>query len=196
MSDSSIFVASGSLNGLDPTVSKNNNPTYEILNADGTPRRGSTEWPLLVKAQPYYMYPFLHLLNDGTLFSFASKSSEALDIASGRSRKTFPDLPGTYRTYPNTGGSVLLPLSSANNWEPEILICGGGAYQDINPPSDPSCGPSTTTLPPPNGKWTPCPKPASWSKASSSQTTQSFGSTAPTAAPRASTSPTTVLSTS
>ena len=49
-------------------------------------------------------------------------------------------LPGDYRTYPNTGGSVLLPLTSMNGWEPEILICGGGAYQDITSPTDASCG--------------------------------------------------------
>lgn len=35
---------------------------------------------------------------------------------------------------------MLLPLSSKSNWEPEILICGGGAYQDITSPTDPSCG--------------------------------------------------------
>ncbi len=51
-----------------------------------------------------------------------------------------PDLAGDYRTYPNTGGSVLLPLSSQNNWAPDIVICGGGAYQDITSPTDPSCG--------------------------------------------------------
>jgi hypothetical protein len=35
MPDGTVFVASGSLNGLDPTVSSNNNPTYEILSPEG-----------------------------------------------------------------------------------------------------------------------------------------------------------------
>jgi hypothetical protein len=48
--------------------------------------------------------------------------------------------PGDYRTYPNTGGSVLLPLSSANNWDLDIIICGGGAYQSLDSPTDQSCG--------------------------------------------------------
>lgn len=34
MPDGTVFVASGSLNGLDPTVLVNNNPTYEILDAE------------------------------------------------------------------------------------------------------------------------------------------------------------------
>lgn len=95
---------------------------------------------ILVKNQPYYMYPFIHLLNNGNLFVFVSKSSQIFDVASNTVVQEFPDLPGDYRTYPNTGGSVLLPLSSANNWAPDIIICGGGAYQDITSPTDPSCG--------------------------------------------------------
>lgn len=35
MSDGTVLVASGSLNGLDPTVLSNNNPTYEILSPEG-----------------------------------------------------------------------------------------------------------------------------------------------------------------
>ncbi|EMC97752.1 carbohydrate-binding module family 18 protein [Baudoinia panamericana UAMH 10762] len=132
LADGRIFVASGSLNGLDPTVLKNNNPTYEILSAGGESES--------VKAQPYFMYPFIHLLRDGTLFVFTSKSSVRFNAASNNQVTSYPDLPGDYRTYPNTGGSVLLPLSSANEWTSDIITCGGGAYQDITSPTDPSCG--------------------------------------------------------
>jgi hypothetical protein len=86
------------------------------------------------------MYPFVHLLKDGSLFIFVSKSAEQFSLSNNAVLRSYPDLPGDYRTYPNTGGSVLLPLSSANNWNPEIVICGGGAYQDITSPCDPSCG--------------------------------------------------------
>ena len=55
MPDGSIFVASGSLNGLNPTVLANNNPTYEILSAEGVTLGQSITMQLLVKAQPYYM---------------------------------------------------------------------------------------------------------------------------------------------
>lgn len=35
---------------------------------------------------------------------------------------------------------MLLPLTSSRDWQPDIVICGGGAYQDITSPTDPSCG--------------------------------------------------------
>ncbi|KAI1914472.1 hypothetical protein LOZ39_004482 [Ophidiomyces ophidiicola] len=140
LEDGRIFVASGSLNGDDPSVAENNNPTYELLDRDGSPYGDSIELSILERNQPYYMYPFLHLLRDGTLFIFVSKSAEIFDVDSGITVKTLPDLPGDYRTYPNSGGSVLLPLRSSNGWEPEVMICGGGAFQSLDSPTDPSCG--------------------------------------------------------
>lgn len=140
MGDGTLFVASGSLNGLDPTVNANNNPTYEILTAEGVSQGVSIPMEILVKNQPYYMYPFMHLLRDGGLFVFVSKSSEIFNVSTNTTVRSFSDLPGDYRTYPNTGGSVLLPLSSENNWDPDVVICGGGAYQDVTSPTDPSCG--------------------------------------------------------
>ena len=140
MPDGTVFVASGSLNGLDPTALANNNPTYEVLSPGAVSQGKNIPMDILVKNQPYYMYPFVHLLNDGTLFVFVSKSSQILNVGTNTVVKTLPDLPGDYRTYPNTGGSVLMPLSSKNNWSPDIIICGGGAYQDVTSPCDPSCG--------------------------------------------------------
>jgi hypothetical protein len=43
MPDGTVFVASGSLNGLDPTNSSNNNPTYEILSPEGISVRSVTK---------------------------------------------------------------------------------------------------------------------------------------------------------
>ena len=140
MPDGSIFVCSGSRNGLDPTVLANNNPTYEILNRDGTPRGQNYEMSLLVKNQPYYMYPFIHLLRDGNLFVFTSKSSQIFNVGANAVVRELPDLIGDYRTYPNTGGSVILPFTSKDGYNPDVLVCGGGAYQDITSPTDASCG--------------------------------------------------------
>jgi len=41
--------------GLDPAVATNNNPTYEILNAQGVSNGQSINMDILVKNQPYYM---------------------------------------------------------------------------------------------------------------------------------------------
>ncbi|KAK9368850.1 glyoxal oxidase N-terminus-domain-containing protein [Lipomyces kononenkoae] len=140
LANGEIFVASGSLNGLDPTVPANNNPTWEILDKTGTSYTGSIPMDILVHNQPYYMYPFVNLLRDGELFVFVSKSSIIFDIKTNATVKILPDLPGDYRTYPNTGGSIMLPLSSGDNYTAEIMICGGGAYQDITSPTEASCG--------------------------------------------------------
>ncbi|RPA80933.1 galactose oxidase [Ascobolus immersus RN42] len=140
LADGRVFVTSGSLNGLDPGVPANNNPTYEILSKDGVSNGRDVPMAILVDNQPYYMYPFMHLLKDGKIYVFTAKASQIFDIAQNRITKTLPDMPGMYRTYPNTGGSVLLPLSAANNWNSKVIICGGGAYQDITSPCDPSCG--------------------------------------------------------
>lgn len=140
MPDGTLFVASGSLNGLDPGKPENNNPTYEVLSATGISRGVSIPMALLEKNQPYYMYPFIHLLSTGDLFVFVAKSSEIFNVARNAVVRTLPDLPGKFRTYPNTGGSVLLPLRSSNGYAPDILICGGGSYQDANSPTEASCG--------------------------------------------------------
>jgi len=140
MPDGTLFCASGSLNGLEPNNPVNNNPTYEILNAQGISAGANIPMEILEKNQPYYMYPFIHLLADGTLFVFTSKSSQQFDVANNAIVRAYPDLAGEFRTYPNTGGSVLLALSSANNWEADIVICGGGVWQTATSATDASCG--------------------------------------------------------
>ncbi|EGE82732.2 hypothetical protein RJZ56_005118 [Blastomyces dermatitidis] len=138
--DGTVFVASGSLNGLNPSVIANNNPTYEFLDKNGISHGQSVLFPILEENQPYYMYPFLHLLKDGTVFVFVARSAEVFDAFGQETVKKLPDLPGDYRSYPNTGGSVLLPLSAANGWDDDIIVCGGGAFVGIASPTDPTCG--------------------------------------------------------
>ncbi|KAI9755232.1 MAG: hypothetical protein M4579_004364 [Chaenotheca gracillima] len=140
LGDGTVFVVSGSVNGLDPTVNSNNNPTYELLSPTAITKGENVQLDLLVRNQPYYMYPYVHLMRDGTLFIFVSRSGQLFDVHTNTVLRSYPDLPGDYRTYPNTGTSVLLPLASSNNWEPDIIICGGGAYQDVSSPTDASCG--------------------------------------------------------
>ena len=133
-------MASGSINGLDPMKNENNNPTYEILNRKGISSGKNILMKILEKAQPYHMYPFIHLLPDESLFILADKSAQIFDVPNNKILKELPDLPGLHRTYPTTGGSVLMPLTSARNFEAEVMVCGGGAYQDITSPTDDTCG--------------------------------------------------------
>ena len=140
MSDGSVFVASGSLTGLVITDNANNNPTYEILDANAITNGRNVQMDILVQNQPYYLYPFLHLLRDGSLFIFTCRSSQIFDVRNNRIVREMPDLDGLHRTYPNSGGSVMLPFTSQNGYAADVIICGGGAYVDVTSPTEASCG--------------------------------------------------------
>lgn len=98
------------------------------------------------------MYPFLHLLGDGSLFIFTSKQSQLFDVTKNKVIKELPDLPGLYRTYPNSGGSVMLPLHHQSAYKPEVMICGGGEIDRNWSRADDTCGRIKPLDPHPN--WT------------------------------------------
>lgn len=74
-----------------------------MLDLNGLSSGESIPMDLLVDYMPYWMYPFLHLLSDGSLFIFAAKSSQIFDPWSNTTIAHMPEMPGMYRTYPNTG---------------------------------------------------------------------------------------------
>lgn len=81
------------------------------------------------------LYPFVHLSSDGNLFIFANSKSILLNYKSNQVVKTYPELMGGSRNYPSSGSSVMLPLSSGDNFQiVEVMICGGaphGAFQKV-----------------------------------------------------------------
>lgn len=95
--DSRIFVASGSLNGLTPTDEDNNNLTYEILDAQGISDGKEIPMEILKENQPYYMYPFIHVLRDGNIFFFVAKSAQIFNVETNTIVKALPDIPGDFR---------------------------------------------------------------------------------------------------
>jgi hypothetical protein len=86
------------------------------------------------------MYPFMYLMPDESLYIFTDIYSELFNAAENRTLRELPPMPGMHRTYPNTGGSVMLPLGRDGNYVPEIMICGGGAFQGIDSPCENTCG--------------------------------------------------------
>ncbi|XP_004298451.1 PREDICTED: galactose oxidase-like [Fragaria vesca subsp. vesca] len=90
------------------------------------------------KKEESNLYPFLHVLPDGSLFVFANNRSVLLDYDNNRVMKEFPVMPGRVgRSYPLTGSSVLLPLKLNGSVLPdaEVLVCGGaepGAFTLVN----------------------------------------------------------------
>jgi hypothetical protein len=39
------------------------------------------------------------------------------------------DIPDAVRTYPASGGTIMMPLTPANNWTATIMFCGGSNVQ-------------------------------------------------------------------
>ncbi|CAL4982289.1 unnamed protein product [Urochloa decumbens] len=78
------------------------------------------------------LYPFLHLLPDGTVFVFANDRAAVFDPYNRAPLRRLPPVPGGVpRNYPSSGSSVLLPLHPSTPSHAEVLVCGGaprGAY--------------------------------------------------------------------
>lgn len=104
------------------------------------PKGKSVPMDLLVRNGAYYMYPHIYLLKDGNLFVFVNTQAQIFQPTDDRIVKELPDLPGYHRTYPSTGGAAMLPLSKATDFNPEIMICGGGMSDAFTSPTDSSCG--------------------------------------------------------
>jgi hypothetical protein len=68
------------------------------------------------------------LLPSGNLFIQTNWKAEILDY---KKNVEYPldDIPHAVRTYPASGGSVMLPLTPANNWTATVMFCGGSDLQ-------------------------------------------------------------------
>ena len=95
--------------------------------------------PFLRDAKPNHLYPHAVLLNSGRLFLLAGKKSIVFDYKANTT-KPLPDLAGMFRNYPEAGASVILPLSSAQNYAVTVMVCGGSNKPDISAVTDKSCG--------------------------------------------------------
>ena len=72
------------------------------------------------------LYPFLHLLPDGTVFVFANVRAVVFDPYNRAPHRRLPAVPGGVpRNYPSSGSSVLLPLCPGAPERAEVLVCGG-----------------------------------------------------------------------
>lgn len=112
-----------------------NVPTYEFY-----PRKaneGSYFLDILNSTVPFNLYPLTHLLPSGRLFLFVARFSVLLDYVNNVVAATLPEYgpPGVYRNYPVTGTSFMLPLTPANRYTAEIVVCGGNYGTAYNHPS-------------------------------------------------------------
>lgn len=134
--DGRTFTIGGSITALVVNTPEKNNPTYEFF-----PEVGQKQLDFLEETLPFNLYPAVHVLPDrpNTLFIFASTKSILFDYTTGQIIKRLPDIDHP-RSYPLTGASVLLPLTYKNNYEPEILMCGGQSKMKMKKRALDSCG--------------------------------------------------------
>lgn len=79
-------------------------------------------------------FPNMHVLPDGRIFVSANQQAMILDWKTNTETR-LPGIPNGVRiSSPFSAGAVLLPLTPANNFTPEIMICGGSTVSDrVNP---------------------------------------------------------------
>lgn len=135
ISDGSAMIIGGSKKGGWINNSTVNNPTIEyfppksIHGSNGMPIR----LPFLVDTLNSNLFPIAFSLPDGTIFMAANRDAMIYNWQTNTERR-LPQIPNGVRvTYPMTGTALLLPLSPENNYQPEILLCGGSSIDDTKP---------------------------------------------------------------
>ncbi|CAK5277326.1 unnamed protein product [Mycena citricolor] len=110
LSDGSAMIVGGSKKGGWINNATVNNPTVEYF-------------PPKFDGMPVPLPVFMAANTDAIIYDWKNKNEFRL-----------PSLPNGVRvTYPMSGTGLLLPLSPTNNYEPEVLICGGSAIDDTKP---------------------------------------------------------------
>ncbi|KIL69989.1 copper radical oxidase [Amanita muscaria Koide BX008] len=132
ISDGSAMIIGGSKRGGWMNNDTVNNPTIEyfpskdIHGSNGLP----IHMPFFVDTLNANLFPIAFSLPNGRVFIAANQDAMMYDWKTNTEQR-LPRIPNGVRvTYPMTGAGILLPLSPENNYEPEILICGGSTIDD------------------------------------------------------------------
>jgi hypothetical protein len=123
--EGSQLIIGGSTKNLDfedlrPT---DNNPTYEYYPSRGAPKR----LDILDWAYPHNLYPPAFQLPSGGVFMVVSNRSIILDTNTD-TVKNIDDMPAMDHSpwiYPHTPTMVVMPMTIANNFTFELMMCGG-----------------------------------------------------------------------
>ncbi|KAF8942513.1 hypothetical protein BGZ47_006401 [Haplosporangium gracile] len=139
LANGDLFILGGSNHAASINNERVNVPNFETFPPLPGARK-TIDFPFLVETLPHNLYPIVHLLPDKNLFILANTQAVILSTSTWKIVKRLPDIPGPPRNYPLTGGSVILPLTPENNFEPEILVCGGATEFSTKAKGVSSCG--------------------------------------------------------
>ncbi|KAJ7840224.1 glyoxal oxidase N-terminus-domain-containing protein [Mycena leptocephala] len=130
--DGSIIIFGGSVSGGFINSAGMNNPSYEFYPPKNINGFNGLKIPskFLTDTLNGNHFPNLVTLPDGTLFVSANQAAMILNWKTNTETR-LPGIPNGVRiSSPFSAGHVLLPLSPANNYTPEIMICGGSTVSD------------------------------------------------------------------
>ncbi|KAJ7905801.1 copper radical oxidase [Mycena olivaceomarginata] len=133
--DGSAMIIGGSKKGGWINNATVNNPTVEyfppkdIKGSNGMP----TPLAFLRDTLNSNLFPIAFVLPNGNVFMAANNDAMIYNWKDN-SEQRLPSIPNGVRvTYPMAGTALLLPLSPDNEYQPEILICGGSTIDDTKP---------------------------------------------------------------
>ncbi|EPQ30209.1 uncharacterized protein PFL1_02325 [Pseudozyma flocculosa PF-1] len=149
LADGTLWIGGGEDYGGYVTDEGQNQPNYEFW-----PPRGNqaVDMPFLRSTVPVNLYPLAWLMASGKLFVQAGQDAILWDLDSASTYKELPSTTGPMKCYPASAGVAMLPMTPANNYEQEILFCGGvqrplnewgngggPAYNPLNTPASKVC---------------------------------------------------------
>ncbi|KAG8795667.1 hypothetical protein FRC12_011639 [Ceratobasidium sp. 428] len=124
LEDGSLIIIGGNQWGGFVNSAGQNNPTYEYFPSRGDP----IGLNILTTTLPANLYPLTWLLPSGNLFIQSNWKTEIFDYKE-KTEYELNDIPHAVRTYPASGGSIMMPLTPANNWTATLMFCGGSDLQ-------------------------------------------------------------------
>ncbi|KAG9122754.1 hypothetical protein FRC07_000723 [Ceratobasidium sp. 392] len=130
--DGSALIFCGAYGGAWTNYEALNNPTYEFYPPKNINGYNGLQIPsqFCKDSLPHNMFPHMMLLPSGNVFVAANKLAMMLDWQNNQERR-LPNIPNQQTvTYPMSGAGILLPLDPANNYRPEVLLCGGSELPD------------------------------------------------------------------
>ncbi|KAL4260895.1 Glyoxal oxidase [Pleurotus pulmonarius] len=132
LEDGSMMIFGGSMANAFINNATINNPTFEFFPPKNINGFNGLQIPtkFMVDTMKGNHFPNVHTLPDGRLFVSANQQAMLFDWKTNTETR-LPGIPNGVRiSSPFSGSAVLLPLTIANNFTPEIMICGGSVVDD------------------------------------------------------------------
>ncbi|KAF8627795.1 hypothetical protein AX15_004221 [Amanita polypyramis BW_CC] len=125
LEDGSVIIIGGCRNGGYVNDPGQDNPTYEFF----PPRGAPIGLDLLHRTVPINLYPLTWLLPSGKLLIQSYHETVLFDYKTNK-ETPLDNMPDAVRLYPASAGTIMLPLTPANQYTATVLFCGGSNVPD------------------------------------------------------------------